>query len=150
MDARELILHLGVWPTGPDPLQHKLTRGLVDAIRKGAVHPGIRLPSERSLAQALSISRTTVVAAYDALRESKWLESRTGSGTWVCESSPAVAAARGAEHARALDREPAPRPGFSIVRPGSPAATFRPNSLRCRRFISPLFNRSKEHILIER
>ena len=70
MDAQELIPHLGVWPTGPGPLQHKLARGLVDAIRKGAVHPGIRLPSERTLAQALSISRTTVVAAYDALRES--------------------------------------------------------------------------------
>jgi DNA-binding transcriptional MocR family regulator len=78
----------------------------VDAIRKGAVHPGIRLPSERSLAQALSISRTTVVAAYDALRESGWLESRTGSGTWVCESSPAVAAARGAAHAGALAASP--------------------------------------------
>src|SRR5262249_15014241 len=63
-------------------------------------------PSERSLAQALSISRTTVVAAYDALRESGWLESRTGSGTWVCVSSPAVAAARGAAHARALAASP--------------------------------------------
>ena len=61
MNAQELMPHLGVWPTGPGPLQHKLARGLVDAIRKGAVHPGIRLPSERSLAQALSISRTTVV-----------------------------------------------------------------------------------------
>ena len=106
MDAQELIPHLGVWPTGPGPLQQKLARGLVDAIRKGAVHPGIRLPSERSLAQALSISRTTVVAAYDALREGGWLESRTGSGTWVCEGSPAVAAARGAAHAAALAASP--------------------------------------------
>ena len=106
MDAQELIPHLGVWPAGPGPLLHKLARGLVYAIRKGAVHPGIRLPSERSLAQGLSISRTTVVAAYDALRESGWLESRTGSGTWVCESSPAVAAARGAAHASALAASP--------------------------------------------
>ena len=106
MEAQELIPHLGVWPAGPGPLQHKLARGLVDAIRKGAVHPGIRLPSERTLAQALSISRTTVVAAYDALRESGWLESRTGSGTWVCESSTGVAAARGAAHAGALAASP--------------------------------------------
>ena len=56
MDAQELIPHLGVWPTGPGPLLHKLARGLVDAISKGAVHPGIRLPSERSLGQALSIT----------------------------------------------------------------------------------------------
>ena len=106
MDSQKLIPHLGVWPTGPGPLHHKLARGLVDAIRKGAVHPGIRLPSERSLAQALSISRTTVVAAYDALRESGWLESRTGSGTWVCENSPAVAAARGAALAGTLAASP--------------------------------------------
>jgi DNA-binding transcriptional MocR family regulator len=106
MDTQELIPQLGVWSAGTGPLQHKLARGLVDAIRKGAVHPGIRLPSERSLAQALSISRTTVVAAYDTLRESGWLESRPGSGTWVCESSAAVAAARGAAHVGALAASP--------------------------------------------
>src|SRR4029077_10894647 len=106
MDAQELIPHLGVWPRGTGPLQHKLARGLVDSIRKGAVHPGIRLPSERSLAQALSVSRTTVVAAYDTLRESGWLESRAGSGTWVCDSSAAVAAARGAAQASALAASP--------------------------------------------
>src|ERR1700757_3745062 len=106
MDTQELIPNLGVWSTGPGPLQQKLARGPVDAIRKGAVHPGIRLPSERSLAQALSISRTTVVAAYDALRESGWLESRTGSGTWVCESSPEIATARASAHAGALAASP--------------------------------------------
>src|SRR3954449_10777736 len=106
MEAGELATHLGVWPAGRGPLQQKLARGIVEAIRKGAVHPGIRLPSERSLAQALSISRTTVVAAYDALRESGWLESRTGSGTWVCQSSPQVAAARGSAHARDLAASP--------------------------------------------
>src|SRR5579872_3988842 len=106
MKTDELITYLGAWSTGRSPLQQKLARGLVDAIRKGAVHPGIRMPSERSLARALSISRTTVVAAYDSLRESGWLESRTGSGTWVCESSPVVAAARGAAHAGALAASP--------------------------------------------
>src|SRR5262249_43241109 len=106
MDARELIVHLGVWSTGPGPLQQKLARGIADSVRKGAVHPGIRLPSERSLAQALSVSRTTGVAAYDALRERGWLESRPGSGTWVCESSPAVTAARGASNAAALAASP--------------------------------------------
>jgi DNA-binding transcriptional MocR family regulator len=106
MHVQELIPHLGVWSAGPGPLQQKLARGLADAIRKGAVQAGIRLPSERSLAQALSISRTTVVAAYDALRQSGWLNSRTGSGTWVCESSPAVAMARGSAHATALAASP--------------------------------------------
>jgi DNA-binding transcriptional MocR family regulator len=104
--AHELVPHLGTWPVGPGSLQQKLARGLADCIRKGAVHPGVRLPSERSLAQALSISRTTVVAAFDALRESGWVESRTGSGTWVCESSQEVASARASAHAAALAASP--------------------------------------------
>jgi DNA-binding transcriptional MocR family regulator len=106
MTAQEIVTHLGIWSTGSGPLQQKLARGLADCVRKGTVHPGIRLPSERSLAQALSVSRTTVVAAYDALREGGWLESRSGSGTWVCSNSPAVAAARDAARAGALAASP--------------------------------------------
>ncbi len=41
------------------------------------------MPSERSLAQALAVSRATVVAAYDVLRGEGLLTSRQGSGTWV-------------------------------------------------------------------
>src|ERR1041385_25652 len=52
------------------------------------------------------LSRTTVVAAYDALRESGWLESRSGSGTWVCARSSAVAAARSSARADALNESP--------------------------------------------
>jgi DNA-binding transcriptional MocR family regulator len=106
MDAHQLAAHLGSWPAGPGPLQQKLARGLAEAIRQGAINPGIRLPSERSLAQALSISRTTVVAAYDTLREGGWLVSRSGSGTWVSGRSASVAAARGAAHAGALAQSP--------------------------------------------
>lgn len=106
LDAYELAPHLGTWSVGPGPLHYKLANGIVNCLKKGAVHPGIRLPSERSLAQALSISRTTVVAAYDALRESGWLESRTGSGTWVSTSSPGITAARHASQAEALAASP--------------------------------------------
>ncbi|MBX9600082.1 MAG: PLP-dependent aminotransferase family protein [Bryobacteraceae bacterium] len=106
MDAQELVIHLGGWSLGGGPLHRKLADGLAGCVRKGAIHPGARLPSERSLAQALSISRTTVVAAYNTLRESGWLESRTGSGTWVCEGSREVAAARDSAHAAALAGSP--------------------------------------------
>jgi DNA-binding transcriptional MocR family regulator len=44
---------------------------------------GTRLPTERAFAVELSVSRSTVVAAYDLLRGEGWLESRQGSGTWV-------------------------------------------------------------------
>ena len=46
--------------------------------------PGVRLPAERELAQALAVSRTTVLTAYANLKTDGWLESRAGSGTYVC------------------------------------------------------------------
>jgi DNA-binding transcriptional MocR family regulator len=78
----------------------------METVRNGYLIPGSRLPSERNLAQALMLSRTTVVAAYDALREAGWLESRSGSGTWVCARSSGVAAARSAARDVALSESP--------------------------------------------
>ncbi len=105
MQTHDLVSHLGAWSAGRGSLQRKLAHALMQAIRYGALNPGIRLPSERDLASALTISRTTVVAAYDALREGGWVESRTGSGTFVSRSG-AAAVARGAAQARALAASP--------------------------------------------
>lgn len=105
MEAQLLVHHLGVWSTGKGSLQQKLAGALARAVRDGTIGPGMRLPSERTLAQALTLSRTTVIAAYDALREAGWLESRPGSGTWVSAGSPVIAA-RGATHASALAASP--------------------------------------------
>jgi DNA-binding transcriptional MocR family regulator len=105
MRVHELVNQLGTWSAGKGPLQQKLAHALMQAIRHGALNPGIRLPSERDLAYALTISRTTVVAAYHALREGGWVESRMGSGTWVTKSG-VVAAARGSAQASALAASP--------------------------------------------
>jgi DNA-binding transcriptional MocR family regulator len=105
MQAHELVSQLGPWSAGKGPLHRKLAHALIEAVRHGALNPGIRLPSERDLAHALTISRTTVVGAYEALREGGWVESRTGSGTWVSRSR-VVAAARGAAQAGALAGSP--------------------------------------------
>jgi DNA-binding transcriptional MocR family regulator len=106
MEAQSLVRHLGSWSLGKGPLQKKLARGLTQAVRNGFLIPGSRLPSERTLAQALMVSRTTVVAAYDALRDAGWLESRSGSGTRVCARSSGVAAARSSARAEALSESP--------------------------------------------
>jgi DNA-binding transcriptional MocR family regulator len=105
MQSADVLNQLGAWSAGKGPLQHKLARALTQAIRAGGIQTGLRLPSERALAHALSVSRTTVVAAYDTLRDGGWLESRSGSGTWVA-FSPVVAAARGAAQAGALAASP--------------------------------------------
>ena len=106
MDTNAVVSILGVWAGGKGSLHRQLTGALMDAVRQGGLAPGVRLPSERALAKALSISRTTVVAAYDDLREAGWLESRHGSGTWIRSGSPAVAMARSAAHASTLNANP--------------------------------------------
>jgi DNA-binding transcriptional MocR family regulator len=60
---------------------------LADSVRgllvDGRLALGVRLPAERELAETLSISRTTVTAAYNTLRESGHLRSRRGAGSWT-------------------------------------------------------------------
>jgi DNA-binding transcriptional MocR family regulator len=68
---------------GEGPLYRQLADALKQAIDRGAIPLGTVLPPERALARSLSISRATVVAAYDRLKADGWLESRQGSGTWV-------------------------------------------------------------------
>ncbi|MFG2616049.1 PLP-dependent aminotransferase family protein [Streptomyces sp. NPDC048507] len=62
-------------------------RSLADAVRTlildGRIALHVRLPAERELAEALGASRATVTAAYDLLRESGYVRSRRGSGTWT-------------------------------------------------------------------
>jgi DNA-binding transcriptional MocR family regulator len=63
------------------------------------------MPSERLLAERLLISRSTVVAAYERLRQDELLERRQGSGTRVRAARAGPAAAHpGLGVSRALDR----------------------------------------------
>lgn len=62
-------------------------RGLADGVRllvlEGRVQVDARLPAERELALALGVSRTTVAAAYEALRAEGFARSRRGAGSWT-------------------------------------------------------------------
>jgi DNA-binding transcriptional MocR family regulator len=83
-DARlDLVPLIGEWSAGRGPLYARLSEAMRSAIESGELAPGTRLPPERPLADALSVSRTTVVLAYGRLRERGLVESRRGSGTWV-------------------------------------------------------------------
>jgi DNA-binding transcriptional MocR family regulator len=65
------------------PVYAALRDAVTALVLDGRIATETRLPSERELAAALQISRATVTAAYDALRESGYLASRTGSGSFV-------------------------------------------------------------------
>ncbi|MGZ8604524.1 MAG: aminotransferase-like domain-containing protein [Actinomycetota bacterium] len=84
MPTLEFAPALDGWTSASSgPLYRRLADAIRAAIRRGEMPSGTRLPTERALATELSVSRSTVVAAYDLLRGDGWLESRQGSGTWV-------------------------------------------------------------------
>ncbi|MFE2449645.1 PLP-dependent aminotransferase family protein [Stenotrophomonas sp. NPDC087984] len=72
-------------PTGGRrvPAYRSLADGVRLLILEGRVPVAARLPAERELAAGLAVSRTTVAAAYEALRGEGFLESRRGAGSWT-------------------------------------------------------------------
>ncbi|MGV0741958.1 MocR-like transcription factor YczR [Mycolicibacterium sp. XJ870] len=81
LDVDLLARELGNWRTSS--LSGPAYLGLADAIRllivDGRVPVGSRLPSERALADALRVSRTTVTAAFTQLRDDGYLNARRGA-----------------------------------------------------------------------
>jgi GntR family transcriptional regulator/MocR family aminotransferase len=71
-----------------EPLGEQLAQQLREAIRRGRVPPGARLPSSRSLAEQLGLGRNTVVRVYETLMIEGLVESRTASGVFVCDAPP--------------------------------------------------------------
>src|SRR5215467_16069548 len=72
----------------PAPVHQQLCEHLRRAILDGRLASGTRLPSTRTLAQALGVSRTVTSAAYDDLFAEGYLEGRHGSGTYVGSNLP--------------------------------------------------------------
>ncbi|WP_339529728.1 PLP-dependent aminotransferase family protein [Pseudomonas mucidolens] len=75
-----------------------LTRQLYQALRQrvldGRLVGGTRLPASRDLATALSISRNSVVRAYDQLYAEGFIEGRVGDGTYVAQLPTTADAAK--------------------------------------------------------
>lgn len=66
------------------PLYSHLVSLLEAAIASGELPSGSRVPPERTLAEQLRISRTTVVSAYRELESRGLLRGYVGRGTFVC------------------------------------------------------------------
>ncbi|MEV0794118.1 PLP-dependent aminotransferase family protein [Kribbella sp. NPDC050459] len=79
----EVVDRLGRWSSGRGPLYVLLAARLRQLIDDGELPPGVLLPPDRTLAGALAVGRTTVVAAYDLLRAEGRIARRQGSGTRV-------------------------------------------------------------------
>lgn len=93
MEPIDLPERLGRWSAGRGPLHLLLAARLRRLIDDGDLPPGTPLPPDRRLAAALAVGRSTVVAAYDLLRDEGRIMRRQGSGTRVAGAAPAVPAA---------------------------------------------------------
>lgn len=83
LNVHQMVRLMGQWGLGEGALHTQLASHLRMLVVSGKLAAGVRLPSERSLAEALDVSRNTVGAAFDELRGDGILTSRRGDGTYV-------------------------------------------------------------------
>src|SRR5215469_14574125 len=75
--------------TSTEPLQQQLYRQIRDELRSGSFSGGAsRLPSSRTLAVELGVSRLTVNFAFSKLHAEGYLRSKAKSGTFVAHPLP--------------------------------------------------------------
>jgi GntR family transcriptional regulator/MocR family aminotransferase len=75
------------------PLTTQIAGQLREAIRRGRIGAGERVPSTRVLAATLAVSRTVVTNAYAQLYAEGWLEGRHGSGSYAAAGAATGTAA---------------------------------------------------------
>lgn len=94
LDVDLLARELGNWRTAgaSGPAYLGLAAGLRLLVVDGRVPVGAQLPSERALCDALRVSRTTVTAAYNHLREDGYLQARRGARSITALPTRAVTA----------------------------------------------------------
>lgn len=102
-------------PEGPEPLFQRVASALNDSLARGALFPGDLIWGSRKLSESLSVSRSTIEAAYDLLCSRGVLERRAGSGTYVA-SAPVPSSTRAG-------------PGFDFDSPQTVASSSRSSPL---------------------
>jgi GntR family transcriptional regulator / MocR family aminotransferase len=75
-------------PAAPAPLRRQLYEWFRRAIADGRLKSGQRVPSSRTLAEELQVSRLTVVSAYEQLEAEGYLQTFRGAGTCIAASIP--------------------------------------------------------------
>jgi len=71
-------------------VHRQVYQALRHAIVAGRITAGTRLPSTRALARRLTLSRNSVLYAYEQLVSGGYVVSRTGSGTRVARAVPST------------------------------------------------------------
>lgn len=115
-------------PRGDAPLFLQIARAVASDVARGRLHPGDPLPGSRTLADALGVHRSTVVAAYAELCAQGWATTRPGGATTIAETSPDTRPQRFARKPRGLatklgfELEPPPADRVKLIFPRVPKA----------------------------
>ena len=102
---------LALAPDSPEPPFRQLKTQIAEAVRRGELTTGTRLPTVRTLAAEVGISTATAAKVYRELEEAGVLEGRGRAGTFISAADmPGAVLARAAEEYA----EHAARAGFSV------------------------------------
>jgi GntR family transcriptional regulator len=80
---KEKIPAVVISATNPDPMYKQVTDRIGEAIAKGALPGGTKLPSIRDMARRLALSPITIRRAYHDLEKEGYLITRAGLGSFV-------------------------------------------------------------------
>lgn len=126
--GRRLARELGEWRSN-SPAYRALAERIRVLLLDGRLSSGAKLPAERELSQALTVSRTTVAAAYAKLRDDGFLDSVRGSGSTL-RLPGRERGEHGVHHRLALDFSRATAPAYPGVQAAYAAAVAElPNYL---------------------
>lgn len=91
-------VRLAVDPASAEPPFRQLKAQILEAVKRGLLPPGIRLPTVRTLAGEVGVAANTAAKVYRELEEAGVLEGRGRSGTFVSAADlQSVVLARAAE-----------------------------------------------------
>jgi GntR family transcriptional regulator/MocR family aminotransferase len=129
-------------------MNRQIYRLIREAILTQRLSARTQVPSSRTLARDLGVSRNTVIYAYDQLLAEGYLETKAASGTFVTDTVPDDLPQReGGEPGvcRQIEEQPLSSRGAALVRqagamesqwgafmPGVPDVTQFPNKIWCR------------------
>ncbi len=81
-------MRLSINPRSPKPVYQQVVDGVKEAVAKGLLEQGDRLPSVRELAAEMTINHNTVARAYQELERDHVIEVVRGHGTFIAASRP--------------------------------------------------------------
>lgn len=73
-------------PVKKPRMYHDIVKQIKAAIKEKEILPGEKLPSERTLSETLSVSRTSVKEAFSVLESAGVVEIKQGSGVFLLKA----------------------------------------------------------------